>query len=178
VSERWDERYRNGRMLPEKPPERIVLDAMDLLPSGTALDVACGTGRHARALAARGWRVTAVDSSLLAVARLDGADGIEVVRADLEASEYQIARSAYDLICDTCFLHRPLFPKMAGGVRPGGLFVGVFPLEGINPAYRMQPGELPGHFSGWDIVTFAERPSASGRLRAEIIARKPLTFRG
>jgi SAM-dependent methyltransferase len=165
-------------MLPEKPPERIVLDAMDLLSPGIALDVACGTGRHARVLAARGWRVTAVDSSRVAVEWLKGADGIDVIQADLETGDYRIEPGRYDLICDTCFLHRPLFPKMADGVRPGGFFVGVFPLEGMNPAWLMRPGELPGYFADWEILTFSERPSGSGRLRAEIIARKPVTFPG
>jgi SAM-dependent methyltransferase len=178
VSERWDERYRNGEMSPDKPPERVVLDAMNLLPPGVALDLACGTGRHARALAARGWHVTAVDYSLVAIERLRGEDGIDAVRADLESDDYRIDPSRYDLICDTCFLHRPLFAKIAEGLRAGGVFVGVFPLDGLNPAYLIRSGELPGYFPGWDIIGFSECPSPSGRMRAEIIARKPLTSRG
>lgn len=164
-------------MSPQKPPEPVVLQAMELLPPGEALDVACGTGRHARAMASRGWRVTAVDSSHVALESLRGIPGIQTVEADLEADESSIGAGRYDLICDTCFLHRPLFRAMRDGLRPGGVFAGVFPLEGINPAYLMSAGELPGHFAGWEIVLFAERPSVSGRLRAEIIARKPVTAR-
>jgi SAM-dependent methyltransferase len=164
-------------MLPEKPPEPLLLEAMALVPCGDALDLGCGTGRHTRALAAGGWRVTAVDSSQVALERLAGVNA-RIIKADLEAGEWQIEAASYDLICDTCFLYRPLFPHIRDGLRPGGLFVGVFPLDGINPEYLIKPGELPGHFAGWDLLFSAERSSGSGRMRAEIIARKPVTFRG
>lgn len=41
---------------------------MDALPPGRAVDVACGTGRHARELSRRGWRVVGVDVSTVGVA--------------------------------------------------------------------------------------------------------------
>jgi SAM-dependent methyltransferase len=121
-----------------------------------------------------------VDSSAVALEllRREAPENIEVVETDLEAENYRIEPARYDLICDTCFLHRPLFGKMRSGLRPGGVFVGVFPLEGMNPAWLMSPGELEGHFAGWEIVYSVERPSGSGRLRAEIIARRPLTLPG
>jgi hypothetical protein len=51
--------------------EPIVRQIVDGLPVGSALDAACGTGRHAAYLAARGHRVVGVDSSpdMLAYAR-------------------------------------------------------------------------------------------------------------
>lgn len=39
------------------------------LPVGTAVDLACGDGRHARWLATLGWQVTAVDFSEVAIER-------------------------------------------------------------------------------------------------------------
>jgi hypothetical protein len=39
----------------------------------------------------------------------------------------------------------------------------------------MRPGELPGYFTGWEILhSFEGRPDPSHRLRVEFIARKPL----
>lgn len=53
------------------PAARIVAEvtaAEDAdLPVGTAVDLACGDGRHARWLAAHGWRVEAVDFSAVAI---------------------------------------------------------------------------------------------------------------
>jgi len=49
----------------------VAQRGLDALPPGTALDAACGTGRHARYLHARGHRVIGVDASpaMLEVAR-------------------------------------------------------------------------------------------------------------
>lgn len=58
--------------------EPVVHAIVDELPIGHALDAACGTGRHARYLQERGFRVTGVDGSpeMLAIARakVPGAD--------------------------------------------------------------------------------------------------------
>jgi SAM-dependent methyltransferase len=49
----------------------VVWEILDGLPTGTALDAACGTGRHAEYLASLGHTVIGVDSSpeMLAIAR-------------------------------------------------------------------------------------------------------------
>ncbi len=62
----WDDRYARRPWLSE--PSSTVLGALDGQPPGRAVDLAAGTGRHARALAARGWTVTAVDFSAVGIA--------------------------------------------------------------------------------------------------------------
>lgn len=59
----WAETYDqpgNGPIDLEQP---IVRDILDGLPRGTALDTACGTGRHAEYLASLGHKVIGVDSA-------------------------------------------------------------------------------------------------------------------
>src|SRR5690349_19886130 len=51
-----------------KPNAQLVAEAADL-PPGRALDVGCGEGADAVWLAARGWRVTALDVSEVALDR-------------------------------------------------------------------------------------------------------------
>lgn len=64
----WDERYRaTSGLVWGDPPNRFVEQELRDVPPGTALDLACGEGRNARWLAGRGWTVTAVDFSLVAV---------------------------------------------------------------------------------------------------------------
>lgn len=64
-AQEWDERYATRRWLTE--PSCSVVGAVADLPPGRAVDLACGTGRHARWLAAQGWDVVGVDFSTVGV---------------------------------------------------------------------------------------------------------------
>ena len=63
----WDERYAATELVWSATPNQFVAQALEDLPPGRALDLACGEGRNARWLAGRGWRVTAMDFSAVAV---------------------------------------------------------------------------------------------------------------
>jgi 2-polyprenyl-3-methyl-5-hydroxy-6-metoxy-1,4-benzoquinol methylase len=66
----WDARYseRDGTMWSGRPNGRLVSEVADLAP-GRALDVGCGEGADAIWLARRGWTVTGIDISEVAVRR-------------------------------------------------------------------------------------------------------------
>ena len=189
---KWNAHYAAGGDAPDAPPLQLLAAAVDGVQPGRALDLACGSGRHALWLAARGWRVAAVDGAatalelLLARAELTGcSDRIESSVADLEAEppEFTIAEAAYDLIVDCHFLHRPLFPAIRSGVRPGGLFVAALHIPAGDGnrghGYLLQPGELAEMVAGWewDVLHSAERDSVAaedyGLGVAEIVARQP-----
>ena len=68
----WDERYASRPWLSE--PSSTVLAAVEGLVPGSAVDLAAGTGRHALALAACGWHVTAVDFSAVGIEQGRAAD--------------------------------------------------------------------------------------------------------
>src|ERR1700679_3493773 len=64
-----DERYATADQLwSGQPNATLVAEVGDLEP-GRALDVGCGEGADAVWLASRGWQVTAIDVSLLALQR-------------------------------------------------------------------------------------------------------------
>ena len=186
----WDKRYEDAGKVNTQPSETLerALSHWDREP-GEALDLACGAGRHSLLLASRRWRVTAVDASQKALALVErhGNPRISVRRADLEAAEFTIPATSFDLICDFYYLQRDLFPSIASGVRPGGLFVAEIPMvdsrpgvPAMNPAFLLKPGELRLAFPGWDLLEDAERIPADteqgGHRRrvATLIARKPL----
>jgi len=104
-SAEWDARYAAADLVWTAAPNRWVEAELADLPPGRALDLACGEGRNALWLAGRGWQVTAVDFSSVALAKGrhaaqaagDGrADRIEWVEADLLA--YQPAEGGYDAV--------------------------------------------------------------------------------
>ncbi len=182
----WDERYSRGENLSDEPHPLIVEWAAKLQP-GRALDVACGAGRHAIYLAERGWQVTAVDSSRVAIEILqrrasDRGVAIDARVADLERGEFVIEPDAYDLILDCLYLQRDLFPAIKAGVRAGGVVIAVIAMvdddpkvKPMNPAFLLAPGELRAEFAGWELWRdFEGKPAHKLRQRnnAEIVARR------
>jgi SAM-dependent methyltransferase len=106
-SDEWDRRYAVDEFVWDTGPNRFVAEELSGLPPGLALDLASGEGRNAVWLAGRGWRVTAVDFSGVALAKarkLAGDRGVTVewVLADLH--DYEPPRGRYDLVV-IAYLH-------------------------------------------------------------------------
>lgn len=84
-AEAWDQRYAADELVWSAEPNRFVAqECADLVP-GRAVDLAAGEGRNAIWLARRGWQVTAVDFSAVALekgARLAGDTPVEWVVDD------------------------------------------------------------------------------------------------
>lgn len=71
----WDQRYAASDLVWSRDPNQFVAGELAGLASGTAVDLGAGEGRNALWLASRGWSVTAVDFSQVALdkgARLAG----------------------------------------------------------------------------------------------------------
>ncbi|MGW6917024.1 class I SAM-dependent methyltransferase [Kitasatospora sp. NPDC054939] len=68
-SEAWDARYAASDLVWGAEPNRWVVRELTALAPGRALDLAAGEGRNSIWLARRGWRVTALDFSAVALDR-------------------------------------------------------------------------------------------------------------
>ena len=128
----WDERYRASELIWGAEPNRWVAQEVTDLPPGRALDLACGEGRNARWLAARGWQVTAVDFSAVGLDKARETEAmapaglpVDWVRADV--TEYT-PPSAVDLAL-ICYLQLPgdrrraAVRAAAGALAPGGVLL-------------------------------------------------------
>lgn len=116
---------------------------------GRVLDVAAGSGRHARWLAARGHPVDAVDRDAAALGGLAGIPGITAICADLEVGAWPYAGQSFAGIVVTNYLHRPLFPHLLAALVPGGVLIYETFAAGNekygrpgNPDFLLKPGEL------------------------------------
>jgi SAM-dependent methyltransferase len=116
---------------------RLVAAATGMAPGWRVLDVACGAGRHARALRRAGAWCVGVDLSatLLRIAR--GVTDAPLVRADMRALPIRPASMDLALNLFTSFgyfdrdaEHAGALREMVGTVRPGGWFV----IDFLNPA--------------------------------------------
>jgi SAM-dependent methyltransferase len=152
----WDERYRSSTELWSGDPNpHLVDEAADLAP-GTALDVGCGEGADAIWLAQRGWRVTGVDFSTVALERAaaraleEGADvagRITWLQADI--TRWVPPPASHDLV-SAQFMQlpsvqrEPLHRRLAESVALGGtlLVVGHHPSDLHTTAPRPPAPEL------------------------------------
>jgi SAM-dependent methyltransferase len=104
----WDDRYREDSHIWSGNPNVVLVREVADLPPGTALDLGCGEGADAVWLAGRGWQVTAVDISEVALDRARAraaeaglGDRIDWQRHDLGAS---FPAGTFDLV-SAQFLH-------------------------------------------------------------------------
>jgi len=165
-------------------PSRFLVEHVDLLPGGRALDVAMGNGRNAVFLAERGYAVEGVDISREVIDRaLETASRagvhIRVQKADLE-SDYHIETGAYDLIICFNYLHRPLIPEIRQGLRNGGMVVyETYIIDQAqfgrprNPNHLLNHNELLELFRDFRCLRYHEGLKAPRRAVAGIIAEKP-----
>ncbi|WP_322014019.1 class I SAM-dependent methyltransferase [Paraburkholderia sp. J12] len=119
-------------------------------PGGDVLDVASGSGRHARFFAQRGHRVTALDRDAAALATMQGVAGIDTLACDLEGAPWPLAPARrYAAVVVTNYLHRPLMAQLIDALAPGGVLIYETFAQGnetvgkpSNPAFLLAPGEL------------------------------------
>ncbi|GAB1458297.1 class I SAM-dependent methyltransferase [Thauera sp.] len=160
-------------------PSEWVRRFADLLPSGArVLDLAAGGGRHARLLAGRGFRVTAVDRDAAALATMEGVAGIETRVLDLENACWPLDGECFDAVVVANYLYRPRLAELFALVRPGGLVIYETFMLGnerfgkpSNPDFLLRPGELISCLpAGWCVIAFeqgeVERPAMIQRLCA------------
>ena len=122
--------------------EPVLLPILDALPVGRALDAACGTGRIAAHLLARGHDVRGYDASpgMLAVARAK-LPGVELGEADLR--DLPVGDSSVDVVVVALALGHvddldPVFAEAARVLAPGGHLV-VSDSRGLLTGSRLQP---------------------------------------
>jgi SAM-dependent methyltransferase len=128
---------------------------------GSVLDVACGSGRHVRWLAAQGFAVTGVDRDVDALAPLR--DIAETVVADIEGGPWPFAGRRFDAVVVTNYLLRPLWPAWRAALAPGGVFIHeTFSLgqervgKPSRPEFLLRPGELLSACQGLRTVAFED----------------------
>jgi SAM-dependent methyltransferase len=109
----------------------VLVDAVERLPPGRALELACGSGTNSVWLAGQGWQVTAVDWSpvALANARLQAdAAGVQLDLQERNLFDWQPPMAGFDLVL-MVYLHmppaerRPIYAAAAAAVTPGGRLV-------------------------------------------------------
>ncbi len=162
-------------------PSQFLVENLELLPKGQALDVAMGSGWNAVYLATMGFEAEGIDisqeavSNALELARKSGVN-LKARVADLE-DNYHIERGGYDVIICFNYLHRPLIPQIKEGLRTGGVVVyETFTVEQAqfgkpnNPDYLLEHNELLDMFRDLRCLRYREGIMENRKAIAGIIA--------
>jgi tellurite methyltransferase len=182
----WDRRHAEGSH-DSLTPDPFLVSAYEqfVAPNvkyvGRALDLAGGMGRHALYLAQRGWLVTLMDISVVALKqarRRAEEQDLHVVTEAIDLSEAQLPQAAFDLILVFFYLERSLFPQIAQALRPGGILIyktytrEQLKLSGgpTHPMHLLEAGELRAAFSELRILHYDE--TMRDKAVAELVARK------
>jgi tellurite methyltransferase len=164
-------------------PSEFLLEIMDLLPRGRALDIAMGSGRNAMCLARAGFTVEGVDVSseavreALAHAREEGVV-IQAKVADLETMP-DFEEGVYDLVICCNYLQRSLMPHIKGWLKPGGMLVyETFIVDQAqfgrprNPAHLLRRNELLRIFRDFRVLRYREGIFGGKKAIASMLAQK------
>ena len=154
-------------------PHSEVQEVMRHIQGGDALDLGCGRGRNSIYMHHAGMRVTAVDHSETAIAKLREIIAAEASCRGIETALYDISTAAierdYDLIVSTVvlqFIPRAAIPAVIANMqertRPGGLNLIVAPMSTsdhpcpIDWPFTFGENELADFYASWTTVRYNE----------------------
>ena len=184
---RWNDRYKSGEYIGRTHPTDLLRSWLSICPAGTALDLACGSGRNSRFLAEAGYDVTGIDISNVAIelasaasSKSDQKPSYEV--QDLENSQIQ---GNFDLIVMVRYVNFDLVSKFDAHLRPNGvviieehLFRNDIPdLAGPkDPSFRVDAGSLRSRLKNVRILHefegLTQDPDGNKVALSQIVARK------
>lgn len=176
----WDERYAGSEQVWSGQPNVALVAEVAGLSPGRALDVGCGEGADAVWLAERGWQVTALDVSGVAVerARRHALDrGVEIhwvidglVEARLPTRSFDLVSAQYPALLRTP--GRDAERALLDAVAPGGILLFVHHADvdhehakarGFDPEDYVSPADLAAALdSDWLVEVEDRRPRDVG----------------
>jgi len=155
----WDARYSAADQLWSGAPNGALARSVETFAPGRALDVGCGEGADAIWLASRGWRVTALDVSRVALDRagahaedagvtvewlhsgLIGA-GVPTASFDLVSAQYPVLEKSRGHVAESALLD---------AVAPGGTLVFVHHAE-FRSTHHHDDFDPDDYLGPWDVV--------------------------
>jgi len=165
----------------DTPPEPWVAHFIrGVVPGGRVLDVACGTGRHARLALAQGLKVTAIDRDISRLGALSAHPDVEVITADIEdGAPFPLAGRSFDGVIVTNYLWRPILPAICATVARDGLLIcGTFALgheklggRPSNPDFLLRPNELADAAIAAGLIIMAFEQVRESNPRPRIVQR-------
>jgi len=190
--ESFDRARAAGARVSDEPSAHLLAELPRLRAAaarGPVVELACGRGRNALAVAAAGIPVVGIDRDPEALAGLRAAARdrglpVSALRADLETPHgIPLRTGSCGAILVFRFLFRPLAAAIEAALAPGGLLLyETFTVHQRSlgpgprsPAFLLDPGELRKLFSGLEVLAYSESTVAEPwpQALARLTARRP-----
>ena len=181
----WDKKYNNEEYVFGKTPAKFLSQNYSYIPAGSrVLDMGMGEGRNAVFLARKGYKVTGVDISSVAVkkARLLAREfGVRINTVVASLNNYKIPKGSLDAVVCFYYVDRTLNKRMMEWLKPGGILIYESHTdnqrkakgnEGYDKRYLLRVGELMSMFKGMRVLKY-EEPLHLGSYTTSIILQKP-----
>jgi len=179
----WDQRYARSQFIYGKSPVQFLAENYHYIPfEASVLDMGMGEGRNAVFLAQKGYKVTGVDISSVAVKKanlLARELGVQIKGIVASLKEYNIPKESFDAIICFYFLDKSLIEKMKSWLKPGGIL--IFQANTLREFEKkksridkdsyLKEQELLNLFSGMRVLKY-EEPLHEKEFRSSIILRK------
>ena len=182
----WDKKFSQGDYVFGKTPAAFLAGNFRYIPAGAkVLDIGMGEGRNAVFLARKGYKVTGVDISSVAVkkARMLAQEfGVRIDTVVSSIEKYHVEPNSMDAIICFYYVDRKLNEKFLSWLKPGGLLIyeshtdrqrSVKGNENYDRNYLLRPGELLNLFQGYRVLKY-EEPLHQKDYTASIILQRPL----
>jgi SAM-dependent methyltransferase len=182
----WDQRYARPTFVFGKSPAKFLAENYHFIPfEGSVLDMGMGEGRNAVFLAQKGYKVTGVDLSSVAVKKsylLAQEFGVKIKGVVASLRDYKIQPESYDAIICFYWVDRSMVEKIKSWLRPGGIL--IYEAHTVaerqrDPAKRsdknsenyLREQELLKLFTGMRVLKY-EEPLHEKEFRSSIILKK------
>jgi tellurite methyltransferase len=178
----WDQRYSRPSFIYGKSPAQFLAENYQYIPfEGTVLDMGMGEGRNAVFLAQKGYKVTGVDLSSVAVKKsylLAQEFGVKIKGVVASLRDYKIAPGTFDAIICFYWVDRGMVDKIKTWLKPGGILIyEAYTVRGkekeadpLNDNY-LKEQELIKLFPGMRVLKY-EEPLHEKEFRSSIILKK------
>lgn len=180
----WDEKYSRPTFVFGKSPAQFLAENYQYIPyEGSVLDMGMGEGRNAVFLAQKGYKVTGVDISSVAVKKaylLAQEFGVKIKGVVASLSEYKIPPNSFDAIICFYYVDRSLVEKIRSWLKPGGILIYEAytnrekthrKRDSLEEGTYLKEQELLKLFSGMRVLKY-EEPLHEKEFRSSIILRK------
>lgn len=182
----WDKKFSGEDYLYGKTPAKFLAENYNFIPlAAKVLDVGMGEGRNTVFLARKGYNVTGVDISAIAVRkarRLAGEHGIRINTVVSSMDDFKAKENSFDAILVFYYVDRALNKNLVKWLKPGGIIIyeshtkkqKTLPgNEKYEDKYLLKELELLTMFPELRVLKF-EEPLHQKEFTSSIILQKPL----